>query len=120
MVMVTEDPFKAYKEYGEEKGYDLRWLEKRDVWGRQLDSSDKRGGLLLQDIDAGTAADAPDESYNMTGRTRGSVAASRRPAHWCISRPHEVRYLAAKRLGAIRRGCRTAVVVRHGHSLGDG
>lgn len=74
MAVGTEDPFRAYKEYGEEKGYDLRWLERRDVWGRQLDAAERRGGLLLQDIDAGVAANVPDESRNLTGRTRGSVA----------------------------------------------
>ncbi len=70
------DPFAEYKQYGKERGYDLRWLERRDVWGRQLDAEDRKGGLLLQDVDAGVAADVPDESKNMTGRTRGSVARS--------------------------------------------
>lgn len=74
MVIATEDPFKTYKEYGAEKGYDLRWLERRDVWGRQLDAAESKGGLQLQDVDSGFAADVPDESKNTTGRTRGSIA----------------------------------------------
>lgn len=73
-MVATQDPFASYKEYGKEKGYDLRWLEKRDVWGQQLDASEKKGGLLLQDVDSGVAAEVPDESKNMTGRTRGSIA----------------------------------------------
>jgi len=73
-MVAIEDPFQTYKEYGKERGYDLRWLERRDVWGRQMDSAQKKGGLLLQDVDAGVAADVPDESKNLTGRTRGSVA----------------------------------------------
>ena len=72
-MVATEDPFATYKEYGPEKGYDLRWLERRDVWGQQVEASGKRGGLLLQDVDQGVAAEVPAESRNMTGRTRGSV-----------------------------------------------
>src|SRR5437879_1229201 len=72
-MVAIDDPLATYREYGAEKGYDLRWLERRDVWGQRLDASEKRGGLLLQDVDAGVAAEVPDESRNMTGRTRGSV-----------------------------------------------
>ncbi len=73
-MVATTDPFAAYKEYGKEKGYDLRWLERRDVWGQHLDASEKKGGLLLQDVDSGVAAEVPEESKNLTGRTRGSIA----------------------------------------------
>jgi hypothetical protein len=72
-MVATQDPFASYKEYGKEKGYDLRWLERRDVWGQHLDATEKKGGLLLQDIDSGVAGEVPDESRNMTGRVRGSV-----------------------------------------------
>ena len=41
--------------------------------GPNLDASEKKGGLLLQDVDSGVAAEVPDECRNMTGRTRGSV-----------------------------------------------
>ena len=70
---MTDDPFATYKEYGRERGYDLRWLERRDVWGHQLESDDRKGGLQLQNVDPGVAAQVPDESRNMTGRTRGSI-----------------------------------------------
>jgi len=73
-MVATQDPFSAYKEYGREQGYDLRWLERRDVWGQQVESTSRRGGLLLQDVDSGVAAEVPDVSNNLTGRTRGSVA----------------------------------------------
>src|SRR5262249_49965302 len=43
---------------------------------QQVDGTSKRGGLLLQDIDSGVAAAVPDESRNLTGRTRGSIARS--------------------------------------------
>jgi len=75
-MVATQDPFATYREYGKEKGYDLRWLERRDVWGTQVEASGRRGGLLLQDVDSGVAGEVPDESKNMTGRTRGSVARS--------------------------------------------
>jgi hypothetical protein len=71
-MVIAQDPFAAYKEYGEEKGYDLRWLERRDVWGQQVEATSKRGGLLLQDVDQGIAAEVPDESKNLTGRPRGT------------------------------------------------
>src|SRR5207237_4360825 len=44
-----------------------------DVWGEQVEASGRRGGLLLQDVDHGVAAEVPEESRNLTGRTRGSV-----------------------------------------------
>src|SRR5579884_4289463 len=72
-MVATQDPFAAYKEYGQEKGYDLRWLERRDVWGQRLGGFDERGGLLLQDVDSGIAAEVPEESRNLTGRVRGAV-----------------------------------------------
>ena len=72
-MVATEDPFATYKEYGQEKGYDLRWLERRDVWGQPAETNEKKGGLLLHELDKGVAADVPDESKNLTGRTRGSV-----------------------------------------------
>jgi hypothetical protein len=75
-MVAIEDPFATYKEYGKEKGYDLRWLERRDVWGKRVEGTSKRGGLLLQDVDRGVAAEVPDESKNLTGRTRGSVPRS--------------------------------------------
>ena len=72
-MVATQDPFASYKEYGQAQGYDLRWLERRDVWGQQLDAGQQKGGLLLQDVDSGVAADVPDESRNLTGRVRGAV-----------------------------------------------
>ncbi|MGD9892562.1 MAG: hypothetical protein AB7R89_34270 [Dehalococcoidia bacterium] len=75
-MVATTDPFSSYKEYGKEQGYDLRWLERRDVWGQSVDTNEKKGGLLLQDVDRGVAAEVPDESKNLTGRTRGSIARS--------------------------------------------
>jgi hypothetical protein len=75
-MVATTDPFSSYKEYGKEQGYDLRWLERRDVWGQPAETNAKKGGLLLHELDKGVAADVPDESKNMTGRTRGSVARS--------------------------------------------
>jgi len=76
-MVATGDPFASYKEYGKEKGYDLRWLERRDVWGQPLEvDAGKRSGLLLQDIDHGVAAEVPEESRNMTGRPRGAIVRS--------------------------------------------
>src|SRR5581483_7699794 len=72
----TADSLESLREYGKERGYDVRWLERRDVWGQQLDASEKKGGLLLQDVDGGVAAEVPDESKNLTGRTRGSLPRS--------------------------------------------
>ncbi|HLZ72877.1 MAG TPA: hypothetical protein VKV26_23480 [Dehalococcoidia bacterium] len=69
----TADSLESLRSYGAERGYDMRWLERRDVWGQQLDAGEKKGGLLLQDVDGGVAAEVPDESKNMTGRTRGSI-----------------------------------------------
>ena len=51
----TADSLESLREYGKERGYDLRWLERRDVWGQQVDASEKKGGLLLQDVDGGVA-----------------------------------------------------------------
>ncbi|MGE3600143.1 MAG: hypothetical protein AB7N70_31840, partial [Dehalococcoidia bacterium] len=75
-MVAAQDPFAAYKEYGQEKGYDLRWLERRDVWGQPAETNEKKGGLLLHELDKGVAAEVPDESKNLTGRTRGSVPRS--------------------------------------------
>ncbi len=72
-MVAVQDPFASYKEYGQEKGYDLRWLERRDVWGTQAEARSKSGGLLLQDVDRGVAAEVPDESKNLTGRPRGTI-----------------------------------------------
>ena len=76
-MVAIHDPLQAYKDYGKEQGYDLRWLEKRDVWGRRVEADERKGGLLLQDVDGGVAAEVPDESRNLTGRPRGTQA---RPA----------------------------------------
>jgi hypothetical protein len=75
-MVATQDPFASYREYGLEHGYDLRWLEKRDVWGRPLELGETKGGLLLQDVDHGVAAEIPEESRNLTGRPRGAVKRS--------------------------------------------
>jgi hypothetical protein len=72
-MVAVQDPFAAYREYGRQQGYDLRWLERRDIWGERVEVDPRKGGLLLQDVDRGAAAAVPDESRNLTGRPRGAV-----------------------------------------------
>jgi hypothetical protein len=67
----TADSLDALRDYGREQGYDLRWLERREVWGQRVTPG--KTGLVLDDVERGAHGDAPDESRNMTGRTRGSV-----------------------------------------------
>jgi hypothetical protein len=71
-MVATHDVFASYREFGAENGYDLRWLERRDLWGRPLETRPD-GGVLLQDVDRGVAGEVPDESRNLTGRPRGSI-----------------------------------------------
>ncbi|MDA0366331.1 MAG: hypothetical protein O3B31_08695 [Chloroflexi bacterium] len=65
-------------EYGRERGYKLDWLTPRETFGTHPEAS-AGGGLLLQDIDRGVFADAPDWSDNLTGRPRGSLARANAP-----------------------------------------
>jgi len=67
----TMDSLAALREYGQEQGYDLSWLEKRETWGVRIEPG--KGGLVIDDVERGEHGHAPDESKNMTGRTRGSV-----------------------------------------------
>ena len=65
-------------EYGRERGYKLDWLTASETFGSQPEAS-AGGGLLLQDIDRGVFADAPEWSDNLTGRPRGSLARANAP-----------------------------------------
>ena len=76
----AQDPFASFKEYGREHGYDLRWLQRSDVWDQPAELNAKKGGLLLQDIDRGVAAEVPEESRNLTGRPRGRSCETAYPA----------------------------------------
>lgn len=67
----TVDPLDALKEYGREQGYDLGWLARSDTWGTRIEPG--KGGLGLTDVERGVHGEAPDESRNTTGRTRGSI-----------------------------------------------
>ena len=66
-------------EYGRANGYKLDWLNPRETFGHELDSSDAGGGLLLQDIDHGPFAQVPDWTDNMTGRPRGALTRPNAP-----------------------------------------
>src|SRR5579883_1592032 len=68
----TADSLDALREYGRDQGYDLSWLERRDVWGQTVRPG--KAGLVLDDVERGAHGDAPDESRNMTTRPRGTVA----------------------------------------------
>ena len=67
-------PFEDLMEYGKERGYKLDWLQKRETFGDELDSGPAGGGLLLQEIDRGIFAHAPEQTDNLTGRPRGALA----------------------------------------------
>ena len=67
----TADSLDALRDYGREQGYDLGWLERREVWGQTIRPG--KTGLVLDDVERGAHGEAPDESRNMTGRIRGSV-----------------------------------------------
>jgi hypothetical protein len=67
----TADPLETMKEYGKERGYDLGWLEKRESWGTHL--TPDKSGLTLEVSEQGIHGETPDQSTNMTTRTRGSV-----------------------------------------------
>jgi hypothetical protein len=75
MSVAADDAFASYREFGRERGYDLRWLQRRDVWGEPL-ATRTDTGVLLQDVDRGLAAEVPDDSRNQTGRPRGSIPRS--------------------------------------------
>jgi hypothetical protein len=72
-------PFEELMEYGKERGYKLDWLQKRETFGTQEDADEGRGGLLLQEIDRGIFAHAPDVSDNLTGRPRGALTRDNAP-----------------------------------------
>ena len=65
--------FEELLEYGKTNGYKLDWLQQRETFGTELDSQDKSGGLLLQDVDSGPFADVPEWTNNVTGRPRGAM-----------------------------------------------
>jgi hypothetical protein len=67
----TMDSLAALREYGQEQGYDLSWLQQRETWGTRIEPG--KGGLVLEDVERGAHGYAPDESTNMTGRVRGSI-----------------------------------------------
>ena len=62
----------AVRDFGEENGLDLSWLETRGEWG--VKAEPEKGGLKLSDIQLGTYGEPGDHSDNMTGRPRGSLA----------------------------------------------
>jgi len=66
-------PFEDLMEYGKERGYKLDWLQKRSTFGDEVDGNSHGGGLLLQEIDRGPFAEAPDVTDNLTGRPRGAL-----------------------------------------------
>jgi hypothetical protein len=68
-----QTPFERLLAAGQEHGYKLDWLQKRETWGEQLHSDPDQGGLLLQDVDTGIFGNAPDYSDNFTGRPRGAL-----------------------------------------------
>lgn len=70
----TTDSLDGLREYGQEQGYDLSWLEKTATWGQRIEPG--KAGLVLDDVERGFHGEAPEESKNMTGRTRGSVVRS--------------------------------------------
>jgi hypothetical protein len=73
------DAYRALLEYGRGRGYKLDWLAPRETWGHRLDSSAEAGGLLLQDIDRGPFAEAPEWSENLTGRPRAALRRATAP-----------------------------------------
>lgn len=72
------DSYAQLMEYGRERGYKLDWLSASDTFKSQPESSSD-GGLLLQDIDRGSFAVAPDWSENLTGRPRGAIVRPNAP-----------------------------------------
>ena len=62
----------AVRDFGEENGLDLSWLETRGEWG--VKAEPEKGGLKLSDIQLGTYGEPENYSDNMTGRPRGSLA----------------------------------------------
>ena len=61
-------------EAGRDRGYKLDWAIARDTLGQTLEANAEKGGLLLQDIDRGEAAEVPDWSNNQTGSTEAKKA----------------------------------------------
>ncbi|MFQ5933327.1 MAG: hypothetical protein ACE5KI_01630 [Dehalococcoidia bacterium] len=74
MVTAPKEPSKAVPIYGEGYEPDLGWMEKRGEWGIRAEAGKR--GLTLEDIQIGSYAEAPEYSYNRSGRSRGSVARS--------------------------------------------
>jgi hypothetical protein len=60
-------------ELGRDRGYKLDWFVARETLGDAVEANDAKGGLLLQDVDRGEAAETSDWSNNMTGRPRGAI-----------------------------------------------
>ena len=57
--------------YNEDYEPDLSWMEKRGEWG--MKAKPGKRGLTLDDVEAGSYAEVPAISDNMTGRVRGST-----------------------------------------------
>lgn len=58
--------------YGEDYEPDLSWMDKRGEWGMKAQPSKR--GLTLEDIQIGSYGEVPENSFNRSGRSRGSVA----------------------------------------------
>jgi hypothetical protein len=71
--------YEQLMEWGRDRGYQLDWMALSEHFGWTLDADTDRGGLLLQDVDRGRAAEVPERSDNLTGRPRGSVPRPRTP-----------------------------------------
>src|SRR6266851_7536071 len=77
----SESPQSAYQQllaYGRDRGYKLDLLTARETFGSSVGSTTE-SGLLLQDIDQGPFAQAPDWRNNLTGRPRGSLVRPNAP-----------------------------------------
>ncbi|MEE2875683.1 MAG: ferritin-like domain-containing protein [Chloroflexota bacterium] len=69
----TPNTFEQLLDYGKNNGYKLDWLQQRETFGEELQTPSNGGGLLLQDVDSGPFAEAPEWTNNVTGRPRGAL-----------------------------------------------
>jgi len=69
----TPNTFEQLLDYGKNNGYKLDWLQQRETFGKELEIPSNGGGLLLQDVDSGPFAEAPEWTNNVTGRPRGAL-----------------------------------------------
>jgi len=65
--------YQALLDYGRERGYKLDWLQRSETFGTKPEFDEAKGGLLLQNSDAGPYAQTAEFSHNMTGRPRGAI-----------------------------------------------